>query len=99
MAFSLQAQAESIHFQLPAQALASSLSQIAQQAKIQLLFDEELLRNIKAPALNGDYSPEAAIGALLKNSNFSLVKVDNTYVVRPAETTAAPAVQRCSWGP
>lgn len=96
MAFSLQAQAESIHFQLPAQALASSLSQIAQQAKIQLLFDEELLRNIKAPALNGDYSPEAAIGALLKNSNFSLVKVDNTYVVRPAEndsSTSGSALQ------
>jgi len=96
MAFSLQAQAESIHYQLPAQALASSLSQIAQQAKIQLLFDEELLRNLKAPALNGDYSAEAAIGALLKNSAFSLIKVDNTYVVRPAEndsSTSGSALQ------
>lgn len=87
LAFSLQAHAAgSIHFQLPAQPLAASLSQIAQQAKIQLLFDEQLLRNAKAPALQGDYSPEEAIRALLQGGLFNLVKVDNTYIVRPAET-------------
>lgn len=87
LAFSLQAHAGSLHFQLPAQPLAASLSQIAQQAKIQLLFDEQLLRNAKAPALQGDFSPEEAIRQLLRNGQFSLVKVDNTYIVRPAETS------------
>lgn len=57
LAFSLQVQAGPLHFQLPAQPLAASLSQVAQQAKIQLLFDEQLLRNAKAPALQGDFSP------------------------------------------
>jgi len=47
LAFSLSAQAESFTLQLPAQALATSLSQVAQQAKIQLLFDEELLRTCR----------------------------------------------------
>lgn len=92
LAFSLQAQAqlevESFTFALPAQPLAASLSQVAQQAKIQLLFDEELLRNVKAPALKGDFSPEAAIQQLLGGSEFSLVKVDQTYVVRPAENSS-----------
>ncbi|UMZ13461.1 TonB-dependent hemoglobin/transferrin/lactoferrin family receptor [Pseudomonas sp. MPFS] len=87
LALSLQAHAGSLHFQLPAQPLAASLSQIAQQAKIQLLFDEQLLRNAKAPALQGDFSPEEAIRQLLRNGQFSLVKVDNTYIVRPAETS------------
>lgn len=47
LAISLQAHAQSFQLQLPAQSLASSLSEVAQQAKIQLLFDEALLRNIK----------------------------------------------------
>lgn len=44
LAFSLNAQAESFTLHLPAQSLATSLSQVAQQAKIQLLFDESLLK-------------------------------------------------------
>ncbi|KAF0863356.1 TonB-dependent receptor [Pseudomonas sp. LD120] len=87
LALSLQAHAGPLHFQLPAQPLATSLSQIAQQAKIQLLFDEQLLSNAKAPALQGDYSPEEAIRALLPDGRFSLMKVDNTYIVRPTESS------------
>ena len=85
LAISLQAHAESIQLQLPAQSLASSLSEVAQQAKIQLLFDEALLRNINAPALSGDYSAQQAIEQLLKGTDFSLVQVGRTYVVRPKE--------------
>ena len=69
--------------QLPAQALATSLSQIAQQAKIQLLFDEELLRNVKAPALNGDFTAEAAIRGAQKQR----VQPDQG---RAAPTSCAP---------
>lgn len=85
MTFSLYAQADSIQLQLPAQSLASSLSDIAQQANIALLFDEALLRNIKAPALSGDYSPQDAIQRLLKDTDFNLILVDKTYVVQPKE--------------
>ena len=85
MAVSLHAHAESIQLQLPAQSLASSLSDVAQQAKIQLLFDEALLRNVQAPALSGTFSPQEAINRLLKGTDFSLIQVDRTYVVRPRE--------------
>ena len=93
LAFSLSAQAET--FQLPAQALATSLSQVAQQAQIQLLFDEALLKNVQAPALNGDFTPEVAIRTLLKNGEFTLIKIGSTYVVRPeeAKTTQSGAIQ------
>jgi hemoglobin/transferrin/lactoferrin receptor protein len=85
LAFSLSAQAETFTLQLPAQSLATSLSQVAQQAKIQLLFDEALLKNAQAPALNGAFTAEVAIRTLLKNSEFSLIRVGTTYIVRPAE--------------
>ena len=75
MAISLQAHAESILLQLPAQSLASSLSAVAQQAKIQLLFDEAVLRNVKATALSGTYTPQEAINQLLRGTDFSLIQV------------------------
>lgn len=88
MAISLHAHAESIQLHLPAQSLASSLSDVAQQAKIQLLFDEALLRNVQAPALSGTFSPQEAINQLLNGTDFSLIQVDRTYVVRPREQGA-----------
>ncbi|MFC6300260.1 TonB-dependent receptor [Pseudomonas spelaei] len=95
LAFSLHAQAESFTLQLPVQSLATSLSQVAQQANIQLLFDEALLKNVQAPALKGEYTPEVAIRTLLKNGEFTLIKVGSTYVVRPDEgkTTNSGTVQ------
>lgn len=88
LAFSLQAQAQTFSLNLPAQPLATSLSQVAQQTQVQLLFDETLLRNVQAPALSGQFSPEDAIRQLLRASAFTLVKVDNTLVVRPSEVPA-----------
>ncbi len=85
LAFSLQAQAQTFALNLPAQPLATSLSQVAQQTQVQLLFDETLLRNVQAPALSGQFNPEDAIRHLLQNSAFTLVKVDTTFVVRASE--------------
>lgn len=79
LAFSLSAHAQSFTLQLPAQALATSLSQVAQQAKIQLLFDEKQLKNVQAPALDGDFTAEVAIRTLLNNGAFTLIKVGSTY--------------------
>ena len=95
LAFCLQAHAESVQLQLPAQSLANSLSAVARQANIQLLFDEALLRNIKAPALNGRYSAQEAINQLLRGTDFSLIQVDRTFVVRPKEegTTTSNSLQ------
>jgi hemoglobin/transferrin/lactoferrin receptor protein len=95
LAFSLSAHAQSFTLQLPAQALATSLSQVAQQTKIQLLFDETLLKHVQAPALNGDFTAEVAIRTLLNNGEFTLIKVGSTYVVRPdsGKTTSSSAIQ------
>lgn len=91
LALSLQAQAAPVQLQLPAQPLATSLSQVAQQAKVQLLFDEALLRNVSAPALDGQFSAEEAITRLLASTGFTLVKVGSTYVVRARDSETTPA--------
>ncbi|WP_422417815.1 TonB-dependent hemoglobin/transferrin/lactoferrin family receptor [Pseudomonas sp. GZD-222] len=88
LALSLQAQAAPVELNLPAQSLAVSLSQLARQAKVQLLFDETLLRSVQAPALKGPYEAQEAIDQLLRNSRFAVVKVGNTYVVRLREDDA-----------
>lgn len=88
LALSLQAQAAPVQLHLPAQPLATSLSQVAQQAKVQLLFDEALLRTVSAPALSGEYDAEEAIKRLLAGSRFTVVSVGSTFVVRPSETEA-----------
>ena len=85
LALSLQAEAAPVELNLPAQSLAISLSQLAQQAKVQLLFDEALLRSVPAPTLKGPYEAQEAIDHLLRNSRFAVVKVGSTYVVRLRE--------------
>ncbi|AZE82806.1 Putative Ton-B dependent receptor [Pseudomonas orientalis] len=95
LAFSVSAQAESFTLQLPAQPLATSLSQVARQAKIQLLFDEALLKHVQAPALKGEYSAEEAIRSLLQGAELTLIKIGTTYVVRAdaARATQGRAIQ------
>ena len=85
LAVSLAAEAAPVQLDLPAQALARSLSQLAQQAKVQLLFDEAVLRDAQAPALNGAYEAHEAISRLLAGSRFSVLRMGETYVVRLRE--------------
>ncbi|MDF0731111.1 TonB-dependent hemoglobin/transferrin/lactoferrin family receptor [Pseudomonas entomophila] len=82
LAMSLAAQAAPLQFDLPAQPLAHSLSQLAQQAKVQLLFDEAVLRDTQAPPLHGAFEAQEAIARLLAGSRFSVVRMGNTFVVR-----------------
>lgn len=88
LSLSLAAQAAPVQLDLPAQPLAQSLSQLAQQAQVQLLFDEALLSGARAPALRGAFEPQDAIARLLAGSRFALVRVGETFVVRQHEPVA-----------
>ncbi len=88
---SLQAMAaDPVALDLPAQSLAASLSAVAQKTRIQLLFDEEQLRNVKARPLQGRFTAQEAIVLLLKGGNFTLVMIDKTFVVRQNEPEPSP---------
>ena len=85
LAASLTAQAAPQAFDLPAQPLARSLSQLAQQAQVQLLFDEALLGDTYAPALHGAFEAQEAIARLLAGSRFGVMRMGNTFVVRASD--------------
>lgn len=83
-------------FDLPAQPLAASLSRLAQQAQVQVLFDESLLRGLRAPALSGSYGVREALERLLVGSELELVEAGDGYVVRRARSMPT-ATTRCNW--
>lgn len=81
--------AEEYRFNLPAQPMASALTALAQQSQLQILFDESQLRNLRAPALSGDYSAEVALQHLLAGSGLELVPAGDGFVVRRSTQASA----------
>ena len=57
--------------QLPAGPLSSSLHQLARQARVEIVFDEAAVRGIRAPAVEGRLSAEAALGRLLAGTGLA----------------------------
>ena len=80
-------QAAPVELSLPAQPLAVSLTAVARQGGVQLLFDDSLTRQVKAPALQGEYEPADALRLLLQDSGFELVPASKGYVIRPRAET------------
>ena len=72
------------------------LSRLAQQAQVQVLFDESLLRGLRAPALSGSYGVREALERLLVGSELELVEAGGGYVVRRRRSTPT-ATTRCNW--
>lgn len=60
-----------VAFHIPAQPLPTALRAFAAQARQQLLFDEDKLAHLKAPALEGSYTPDEALKRLLAGSGMA----------------------------
>ncbi len=75
-------QAASVSLDMPAQSLDTSLTELARQGAVQLLFDESLARQFQAPPLAGVYDLAEALQILLQGSGLELVQVDGGYVIR-----------------
>lgn len=74
--------AAATRFDIPAQSLSASLRQLADQAGIQILFDERIVRGIKAPAVNARQSALQALNTLLSNTDLEFAAKDETVAVR-----------------
>jgi len=68
-------------YHLPAQSLASSLRAVAQASGRTIGVLPRLVAGRQAPALNGSYSPEAAVAALLAGSGLHIRAVESGLVV------------------
>ncbi len=79
--------------QLPAQPLEKSLMQLARQTGVNFGVDSQLVAGKQAQALNGRYSVEQALEALLRGNNLYAEPTDdgNWFIIRPlAQINTAP---------
>lgn len=78
------------NFDIPEQALASSLIDFALQADITIVADNELLRGLRATAINGPQELGTALTKLVSGTalSYQYIKETNTYVIerKPAAT-------------
>ncbi|MEP7246220.1 MAG: TonB-dependent receptor plug domain-containing protein, partial [Gammaproteobacteria bacterium] len=75
-----------IHYELKIQPrpLGAALQELARQSGIQIVFMSRLTDGHDAPALNGQYTPEAALGALLNGTDLTFHRLnDRTIAVEP----------------
>jgi len=63
------AAAQNLAFDVPAQPLEQSLRQFARQARLQLVFPPELTQGMNAPTLQGQFSVEVGLQALLQGTD------------------------------
>ena len=66
----LRARAEPIDFNLPAQPAADALLAFSRQAKVEILFSFEELREVKSTEVVGRYEPVDALSHLLRDTGF-----------------------------
>ncbi|MGX8940278.1 secretin and TonB N-terminal domain-containing protein [Symbiopectobacterium sp. Eva_TO] len=79
--------------QLPAQPLEKSLMQLARQTGVNFGVDSQLVAGKQAQALNGRYSVEQALEALLHGNNLYAEPIDDGkgFIIRPlAQISAKP---------
>jgi hypothetical protein len=80
---------------IPPQALAASLQELAKQSGIQIIFFSKVVEGYEAPALNGTYTPEAALDKLLAGTNLVYRALND----RTMEVAVDPAVTGVPWVP
>lgn len=79
-------------FDLPVQALASSLREFGSQSRINVIFDPTTVRGHQASAVKGHYEPKQALVRLLEGTGFIAEFTDATSVViKPQPLPSGPS--------
>ncbi|WKJ92364.1 TonB-dependent receptor [Methylomonas montana] len=86
-------------FAIPAGSLSTALNRLAEAGGLQLVYDAGIAEGLQSQGLSGNYTPEAALQQLLRNSGLSYRIAENGSVVierqqlnYKQEPTALPAV-------
>jgi iron complex outermembrane recepter protein len=95
-----------ISFDLASQPLASALNALAAQSKLRIIFNTEDAAGLRAPRVNGAYTPQDALTLLLGTSNLKYEFVDSRTVEIRGDNASkntsthqapAPGVNKSSW--
>jgi len=65
-----RASAEPVDFNLPPQPVASALLDFARQARVEILFSYDELRQVRSTEVSGRFDPEEALSRLLRGTGF-----------------------------
>ncbi|ALM84378.1 TonB-dependent receptor [Bordetella sp. N] len=77
-------QAQEIQLNLPAQPLATAITELGERAGLTIVVDMALVNGRDAPPLSGPYSPRSALGALLKGTGLRGEFDGSVVTIRPA---------------
>lgn len=84
------ANAQSRHYDIPAQPLSKSLQAFGRASNVQIIFTEDLVRGRTAPALKGGFTTEAALDRLLEKSGLRAQRTPTGAVMIVSQSDAAP---------
>ncbi len=87
------ASANAAHYSIPPGSLEQSLNRFASQAGIAISMDADKIKNLTASRLEGNYSVETGLAALLKNSGFTFERNAAGYVLVQAKSIDGNAVK------
>ena len=88
-------------FNLPEQALADSLRAIGQQTEMNILFEPEAVKNVRSPALRGQFTADEALRLVLAGTKLEAqhTAASNVVVkVKSARSTTLPAASAVTLG-
>ena len=82
-----QAQGQAVQLDLPAGGLGDSLRALGQASSQQIIFSEESVRGVSAPALHGRFTVDEALGRLLTGSALRVTRTSRgvLYIGAPAQ--------------
>jgi outer membrane receptor protein involved in Fe transport len=81
-------------FDIPAQALSTALKQLADQAGVQILFEERVVQGLAAPAVRSRESAVDALRVLLQGTRLEFATRGETIAVREKGSVVAPVPPR-----
>jgi iron complex outermembrane receptor protein len=87
------ATAQTVQFNVPAQALPQALSQFARQAGLQLAFSPDLVQGKSAAALTGSHDAQSALQQLLQGTGLAGQIDGNTITIIKADATVLQEVK------
>ena len=85
------------NFDLPVQPLGTALKQFADQAGIQILFEDEVVGGLRAPAIKAHESAKQVLESLLSHTGLEYVARGQTVAVRRKSGTRSADYHSTSW--
>jgi len=82
---------EQTNFDIPAQPLGTALKQLAGQAGIQILFEEQVVSGLRSPEVRTHETPLQAVDALLKGTDLEFAAKGKTIAVRKKTSASSLA--------